>query len=188
MNTSKAGRKTEPASDLRAERIRKLMEWEKLSQEKLGAKLGMAQQNISRILKSKKISENTISLIIEAFPNYRKQWLLGYDDIPTVEEWEKRKEQTVLALNTARKESDLLFLATSAFASLSGYNIKAKTIADNALKDSFHNLLSNMYSIEKDGKCISLSTEDMNHFENLLCDMAESAFRYLFKERSVDNG
>ena len=60
------------------------MEKEKIdTQEEFAQKIGTSQQNQSRILKSEKISEQKIQDIIDAFPDYRKEWLLGYDDVPT---------------------------------------------------------------------------------------------------------
>lgn len=188
MQSSKAGRKTVPPSDLRADRIKELMRREKLSQEKLGEALHMAQQNISRILKSAKISEETIDCIVDAFPNYRKQWLLGYDAIPTVEEWERQKVQSLFTLNTARKESDLLYLGSCAFASLNGYIIETPSAEGEAEVETVITALHNGYIIKKDGKSIRLSVDEMNLFENMLCDLTASAFRFLFDQRRDNNG
>ena len=188
MQNSKAGRKIIPPSDLRAERIKELMRREKLSQAKLGKRLYKEQQNISRILKSAKISEETIDCIVDAFPSYRKQWLLGYDDIPTVEELERRKVQSLLALNTAHKESDLLFLGSCAFASLNGYIIEAPDIEGEREVEEVISAIRDGYTIKRGKERIKLSVEEMNRFENMLCNLASSAFTFLFDQRRENNG
>ena len=84
MVQKKGGRKPVPTSSIRVERILKLMEEEKIrTQDEFAQRIGTSQQNLSRILKSEKISEQTIKDIIQAFPDYREEWLLGYDDVPT---------------------------------------------------------------------------------------------------------
>ncbi len=176
----------EPISDLRVDRMKKLMDREKLSQEKLGEKLAMSQQAISRILNSKKVSEGTIIRIVEAFPNYRKQWLLGYDDIPTVEEWALRMNQSILHLNTAQNEGEVLFHALSALASLNGFVVNSQSFSGEP-EDVVHALYT-AYSIEKDGKVINLSVDEMNLLENEINDFAKSRIDYLFRWKEANNG
>ena len=77
----------------RAENVKKLIENEKkrdpkFSQTELAKRIHMTQQNISRIINMKQpLIEETARLIIEAFPDYRIEWLLGYDDSMTHYEW-----------------------------------------------------------------------------------------------------
>ena len=75
----------------RAENVKKLIEAEKITQTELADRIHMTQQNISRIVQMKQpLTEETARLIIEAFPDYRIEWFLGYDDIMTNY---KRKEE-----------------------------------------------------------------------------------------------
>ena len=83
MKNRKAGRKTVPDNPIRAERIEQFMQREGLNQDGLASALGTHQQNISRVLKSQKISESFISRIVEAYPDYREEWFFGYEEIPT---------------------------------------------------------------------------------------------------------
>ena len=84
MAQKKVGRKEVPVSSKRVEHIAKLIEREGIkSQAEFADRIGSTQQSISRMMKSKKISEETIERIIEVFPDYRKEWLLGYDVPPT---------------------------------------------------------------------------------------------------------
>lgn len=72
----------------RAENVKKLIEAEKITQTELADRIHMTQQNISRIVQMKQpLTEETARLIIEAFPEYRIEWLLGYDDSMTHYEW-----------------------------------------------------------------------------------------------------
>ena len=72
----------------RAENVKKLIETEKITQTELADRIHMTQQNISRVVQMKQpLTEETARLIIEAFPEYRIEWLLGYDDSMTHYEW-----------------------------------------------------------------------------------------------------
>lgn len=49
--------------------------------------IGMEPQNLSRCMTSGKVTEKTCKKIIKAFPEYRIQWLLGYSDLKTWNDW-----------------------------------------------------------------------------------------------------
>ena len=49
--------------------------------------IGMEPQNLSRCMTSGKVTEKTCEKIIKAFPEYRIQWLLGYSDLKTWNDW-----------------------------------------------------------------------------------------------------
>lgn len=81
-------RKKTEINPKRAENVKKLIEAEKITQTELADRIHMTQQNISRIVQMKQpLTEETARLIIEAFPEYRIEWLLGYDDSMTHYEW-----------------------------------------------------------------------------------------------------
>ena len=101
----KAGRKPVDKSLVRAERITELMERENLRQSDLAAAIGSTQQNISRVLSSQRISESFIQRIIEAFPDYREEWLFGYDKVPTHSEKQIAKSRAY-SLNAPIKVLD----------------------------------------------------------------------------------
>lgn len=68
-------------SPKRVERVKELMKREKITQSALAKKIGYTQQGISRMLVAKTgIAESTIEEIVKAYPDYRKEWLMGYDD------------------------------------------------------------------------------------------------------------
>lgn len=84
------GRKKTEINPIRAERVKMILEREKITQTELAERIFQTQQNISRIMQKKQpLTEETARLIIDAFPDswYRIEWLLGYDDAMTFEEW-----------------------------------------------------------------------------------------------------
>lgn len=60
--------------------------------------IGMEPQNLSRCMTSGKVSEKTCKKIVKAFPKYRIEWLLGYSDIKTRDDWiddiQEKKDMT----------------------------------------------------------------------------------------------
>lgn len=81
-------RKKTEINPIRAERVKKLIEREKISQVDFASRIFQTQQNISRILNLKTaLTEETARDIVTAFPEYRIEWLLGYDDSMTDYEW-----------------------------------------------------------------------------------------------------
>ena len=81
-------RKNTDINPIRAERVKKLIEREKISQVDFASRIFQTQQNVSRILNLKTaLTEETARDIVTAFPEYRIEWLLGYDDSMTDYEW-----------------------------------------------------------------------------------------------------
>lgn len=67
----------------RALAIQKIITDEKLTKKEFANIIGIQPQNLSRCLLSNKISEKMCRKIIEHFPKYKIEWLLGYDDYAT---------------------------------------------------------------------------------------------------------
>lgn len=63
------------------------------TQARLADQLGIEPQNLSRCMISGNISEKMCRKIIELYPDYRIEWLLGYDDCMTHYEWADRIEE-----------------------------------------------------------------------------------------------
>lgn len=83
----------------RIENIEKLMKWNGYQNRKdFAHDVDILPQNFSRDMNSYKISEKTCRKIIAVFPDYRIEWLLGYDDIPTHYDWadsiQEKKDST----------------------------------------------------------------------------------------------
>ena len=70
------------------DRINTLMKIEKLSQKELSKRINCTSENINRIIKGKHgLTMDMANQIINAFPEYRIEWLLGYDDCRTHNEY-----------------------------------------------------------------------------------------------------
>lgn len=93
-NGDRRGRPIVQSSKIRYDRVKKFMNREGLDHDShLADKINVPQQSLSRVLGSMKISDYYIDQIIKYFPNYRKQWFLGYDEYPTWDEYEAAKQQ-----------------------------------------------------------------------------------------------
>ena len=81
-------RKKTEINPIRAERVKQLIEREGISQIDFANRIFQTQQNVSRIINLKTaLAEETARDIVTAFPEYRIEWLLGYDDSMTDYEW-----------------------------------------------------------------------------------------------------
>lgn len=76
-------------NSVRADRLRELMREEHLTQDRLADYIQCSQKTISRNLINCTISEPRAQKIIKAFPKYRLEWLLGYDDYKTVDDYNR---------------------------------------------------------------------------------------------------
>ena len=77
---------------IRADRVKIILERENVTQAKLAELIFQTQQNISRIMQKKQpLTEETAKAIVAAFPEYRIEWLMGYDDIMTHADQLRRK-------------------------------------------------------------------------------------------------
>lgn len=81
-------RKKTEINPIRAERVKTIITRSGLKQAVFAKRIFQTQQNVSRILNLKTaLTEETARDIVTAFPEYRIEWLLGYDDSMTDYEW-----------------------------------------------------------------------------------------------------
>ena len=86
-------RKKTEINPIRAERVKTLIEREKerdpdFTQIIFAKATHQTQQNVSRIINMKTaLTEENAQYIISAYPEYRIEWLLGYDDFMTKEDF-----------------------------------------------------------------------------------------------------
>ena len=109
----------------RVSAIKELLKRERLTQQELAGRINVAKkghpfkpmeaQNLSRALTQNRVSDKLARKIWELFSDkYRIEWLLGYDDIPTLSEWADNVgvEEAITsagilgAFNTALKKKD----------------------------------------------------------------------------------
>lgn len=163
------------SENVRVSRIKTLLKREGLKQKDLAEALEIEPQNLSRCMVSGKISEKMCRNIVECFPEYRIEWLLGYDDSMTT------AEQFSNAIQTANEEATLLHKGFMSFAQLSGFQIDVAPIAGNeTLEKTFQNMKEHC-TISRDGKSVTFSLSELNAFENELCDYIEFRLLHMMK-------
>ena len=75
-------RKPTEIQPIRAERLKELIKDLNMSQTDFSKSVNYSQQHISGIINQKTaLTEETAQDIISVYPDYRIEWLLGYDDI-----------------------------------------------------------------------------------------------------------
>ena len=78
------------------QRLKQICQEQGITQKQLHEKIHLSQQAISAIVKGKaSLTGDIANKVIEVFPQYRIEWLLGYDDMPT-EEYAKSFEKMML--------------------------------------------------------------------------------------------
>ena len=160
----------------RAENIKKLIEGEKITQTELADRIHMTQQNISRIVQMKQpLTEETARLIIEAFPEYRIEWLLGYDDFMTKEDLYND------ILHKAKEEATLLHSGLFSLAKLSGFKVDVASLSDTESAEKALHDIKEYCTISREEKSVSFSINELNSFENEICDYIELRLRYMMK-------
>ena len=144
-------RKKTEINPIRAERVKKLIEWEGISQIDFAKKIFQTQQNVSRIINLKTaLTEETAQDIISAFPEkgYRIEWLLGYDEFPT------ESERIIAHIRDELSGMNSENIGFIELAKSRGYNVAGSTVSKN-------------------GKQIELSTEKMYQIQSELCDFLD---------------
>lgn len=74
-------------------RIKTMLSREGLKQKDLAEALDMEPQNLSRCMVSGKITDKMCQKIVEKFPEYRIEWLLGNDDSMTDYDWAENRQK-----------------------------------------------------------------------------------------------
>ena len=169
-------RKKTEINPIRAERVKKLIEREKISQVDFASRIFQTQQNVSRIINLKTaLTEETAHDIISAFPKYRIEWLLGYDDDMT------DGDHFMSTIETGRKEAEILENALFGLARLSGFTIApTKTYPDRSV-ESIVSAIKTGLTFSRDGKSVSFSLAELNDFENEICDYVEMRLNRMLK-------
>lgn len=170
------GRPKTEINPKRAERLKELIKAEGITQTQFAGSVGMSQQNISRIITKKHaLTEETARTIIDHYPKYPLEWLLGYEDYMTV------ADKLVAELSQAQEESDFMTFALIGLARLSGFTVDpAEQQSDNS-PQSVINAIKKSVTFSRDGRSVSLSLAELNDFENELCDYVEMRLKHMIK-------
>ena len=175
-------RKKTEINPVRAERVKKIIELEGISQQDFAKLIFRTQQNVSRIVNLKTaLTEETAQAIVKAFPKYRIAWLLGYDDYMTIADQPTLADQLTEVIRETDREATLLHNGLLSFAQLSGFQIDFHPITGtDSLATTFQNIKEHC-TISRDGKSVTLSMTELNNLENELCDQIETRLRYMLK-------
>lgn len=176
------GRKKAEINPKRAERLKILIDREKelrhgkFSQIKFAESINMSQQNISRIIQKKQaLVEDTARLITDRYPEYRIEWLLGYDDYMT------RANYLLAVAAQCQEEAQVMNTAFFGLARLSGFSMELnRKYYDNSVVGLIQTIKSTI-TFSRDGKSVTLSLADINEIENELCDIVEARLKRMLK-------
>lgn len=171
---------------------KRLREWRKklnLTQEMLAEKIGELPENNGKDRSDKQIGYMERG-IREISPEYAR--LLGkalgiLPEYLLVEvDYATEAEHFSNVINAMNNEGDLLYTGLCAFALLNQFEITPPiTRNTGSLENYFRNIKAG-YKIAKGEQAISLSIEEMNRFENEVCDFVELKLKHLFKQKGVD--
>lgn len=159
----------------RVENIKTLLKREGLKQNALCDIWLMNESNVSRTLISGKVSEELCQRLADRFPQYRITWILGYDDHMT------DAEILLDSIQTAKKENDLLHQGFFSFTQLSGFKIDIASINKTETVENILQTMKEYCKISRDGKSVSFSIDDLNSFENEICDYIELRLLHMMK-------
>lgn len=169
------------------ERLRACREKMHLTQEELIERVMQLPENNGKERSEKQIGyiENGKRLIsaeyarllgkvLGVLPSY----LLGEIDYKT------EKERAYYKLYETRQESDLLYLGLNFFAKLTNYEITSPNFSNAETIEKVLETIKYAYKITKDNQTITLSLDEMNRFENEVCDIVELKLKHLFIQKA----
>ena len=172
-------------NDKRCMRLKQLIGERKITQTQLSEETGISQQAISAMVQGKaNVTETTSAAIVRLFPEYSTEWLLGFSD------YKNNKEKFRSVIARGQDESNLLLSGLIAFARLTEYKIDLTYPAKNMYTvEERLKIAREGYTISHNNASIRLSIDEMNAFENEVCDFVELQLKHLFKRKGVtDNG
>ena len=178
-------RKRIEPNPLSGQRVKKLLKENTIdgmraTQERLAEKLDISTVYLSDIVRgSKRLTPELAIKIAKLFPPTRIEWLLGEDDFQT-EEMRFMDEMSVI-----RHEGNLLYTGLCAFAELTDYKITPLAMNAGSFEE-FFDAVKAAYRITDGTQSVTLSLEEMNQFENEVCDFVELKLKHLFKQKGVD--
>lgn len=174
------GRKRTLINPVRAKRLKALIEAEGITQTEFAESLYRSQQSISRIITGKNaLTEETAKEIIEKFPRYRLEWLLGYDPYMT------QLDLNVATLEKGMEETDILHSGVNVFLHLSGYSISPAYENDGTLEGTVKAITSG-YVISRDGQSITLDLLQFNQFANKISDYVDFELQHMIRSSKSD--
>ncbi len=170
---------TESFHSVRGERIKTIYQELNLSQGELAERVNMKQSAISEMVNGKRtVTETTARAIVEEFPQYRFEWLMGYDDYKTL------KDLNLAIYQQAQHEGNLLDIGFFYFAKLNGYAVEHPDFSKAHYVDEALDLINHGYRITKGDQSRQLSINELRDLEIDICDyIGYRLDRYMEKGR-----
>lgn len=171
----------------RCKRLKQILDQTHTTQKCLSEKTNISQQAISAIVKKQaNVTETTAKLVTDLFPQYSFEWLMGYAD------FKNNSEKFDAVIAKMQDEGSLLLHGLTAFAKLCDYQIELTSPAHkpnegSASIEKWIKMVRDGYTIQKDGQTVNLSLEEMNLFENEVCDFVELKLKHLLKQKGGKN-
>ena len=161
-----------------ADNLRRLCNDMGISQTKLAELTGLTANTISKIVTGKSpLTHNVATIIVEAFPMYRTEWLEGLDDYPT-----NTGNTLIRSAVNASRHREALHNAFVPFAMLCGYSVAAVKsdvhAANCVIKDAITG-----YKLSKGRRTIQLTDDELADFENEISDFVDLKLRHLFAQK-----
>lgn len=127
----------------------------------------------------RKLSAEYARLLGKVF-GVQPSFLLGETDFET----ETARFHSVIG--TMKHEGNLLYTGLCAFAMLTDYEVTPPNLTNTGSFENYFKQMKAGYRITKDNQTVTLSLEEMNRFENEVCDFVELKLKHLFKQKGVD--
>lgn len=166
------------------ERLKMIIDEQGISQSELSRKIHLSQQTISRMIKGlASVTDQTASQITELYPQYRKSWLMGYDEMKT------GSDSLAAVFQKSKDESSQLMQGLISFASLNDFQISFTSPAyqEDPHRDSIENVLKwikDGYTISREGRSAQISLDEMNALQNEICDFVEFKLQRIIEKQN----
>lgn len=148
-------------NSIRAERVKEVYRREGLTQTKFAEVVKIPQQAVSEMIRGKRtVTEESARRIHDCFPQYRLQWLMGYDEYMTTEDvWAQIGE----GMKRFSAQRQAFYQGVTLLASACGYAIDGNTVSHG-------------------GVSVTLSQAEREQLFNEIRDMAALRLSWLSKE------
>ena len=185
---------SEELTKMRAERAKGLFAWwktehpgERKTQQELANRMEISPIVLNAKLNGKRtLTESDARKIADFFPGVLVEYILGFVDYKT------DGEKFSATISQVKDEGNLLFTGLSAFAQLTDYQIGLTSPArspneNSAPIENWLKMVRDGYTIHHGDKSVQLTLEEMNQFENEVCDFVELKLKHLFRQKGDKN-
>lgn len=173
------GEKNVQPTERPGDRVKKIRKKLNLSREQLAEMVHCSPDLISAIEQNRRnLTVDRADELAEQL-HVRKEYLLCFDDYETNA---ARFGSVILA---TQHDGDLLHAGLSAFASLRGYEIILPDLSKTLSIEEVISDIKGGFKIIKGEKKITLSADELNGFENEVCDFVELKLKHLFAQKGI---